>query len=463
MNHNGGTIALNNPPLTGAGTVTIDPNLITAGNRDLGAVTWDASAFTGTLVLSSTTGTMRIQANLPTDVGTGPIEVTTGGQFYINTANLTFPNNFTITGTGYTEGAGTLGAIRATGTTTFTGIITVSGSAKIGALGGTAVVTNTLTGGDLTFGGSINNTGAETLAITGDASGLTSLTVNDGSATTGAASITVNVGNGTATGTIGAVPVSLLADGFKNSVIRFDRTDGYTLGDTVTSTSAVANHIRTFVDADSQGTGFSDDGLAINLGGSLATTGGQFRVGTNRVNSIANLTGTLTAGTFLVGAGQGFSTANLNSGAIANVGTARVASGATAANTTCVLNFNNNSAFTAFSVGLGDVAGGIAIANQVAGSTVSVDSQLRVGHFGNNTSTYNLSGGTLTLTGASPNLSPSTAGGGAANATGDNNINALPATTLVGGGIYLGIDGTGIFNHTGGTAHHQLDRARQPR
>jgi hypothetical protein len=82
-------------------------------------------------------------------------------------------------------------------------------------------------------------------------------------ATGNANTITVIVGNGTASGTIGSVPVSLLADAFKSSVIRFDRTNGYTLGGGISSISAAANHLRTFVDLDSTGTGFSDGGQSI--------------------------------------------------------------------------------------------------------------------------------------------------------------------------------------------------------
>ncbi len=90
------------------------------------------------------------------------------------------------------------------------------------------------------------------------------------------------------------------------------------------------------------------------------------------------------------------------------------------------------------------------LVNQTGGA-LNVLGQLRVGHFGTLSATYNMSGGSITLTGASPTLTPSTAGAGAASSTGDNNINALATPTIHGGGIYLGIDGTGIFNHTGGT------------
>jgi autotransporter-associated beta strand protein len=421
--HNGGTFALNNAPV-GVGTLTVDPNLTTAGNRDLNTVTWNATGFTGTMRLSSTVGTMRLQANALTDVGTGPIEITNGAQLYINTGGLTFPNNFTIEGTGWSEAAGTLGAIRTTGTTNLTGTITISGSGKIGALGGTAVVSNTLSGGDLTFGGSANQTGAETLALTGDASGLTSLTVNDGSAASGATSITFNVGNGGTTGTLGTVPVTLKPDGFKNAVLRFDRSDGYTLGSTVTSAAtAAANEIRSFVDFDCTGTGFSDNGATIALGVPAHASGGRVRIGQTRANAVATLTGSVTSETIQLATGQNNATLNIGSGAV----------------------LTSNQFYA------GESANNAGTVNQPAGTTVNVVGQVRVGHFGNNTSTYNLTGGALTLTGDTPNNSPSTAAGGGANANGDNNLNTLAANNILGGGVYLGVDGTGIFNHTGGT------------
>jgi autotransporter-associated beta strand protein len=424
LGHNGGAFALNNAPV-GSGTLIIDPNLSAPGNRDLTTVTWDATGFTGTMRLSSSSGgTMRLQANALTDIGSGPIEITNGGQLYINTGGLTFPHNFTIEGTGWSEAAGTLGAIRTSGTTNLTGTITVSGSGKIGALGGTAIVSNILTGGDLTFGGSANQTGSETLAITGDASGLTSLTVNDGSAASGATSITVNVGNGGTTGTLDTVPVTLKPDGFKNAVLRFDRSDGYTLGSTITSAATTAaNEIRSFVDFDCTGTGFDDDGGTITLGVAAPASGGRIRIGATRANALATVTGTITSEVIQLAGGQNNATLNINNGA------------SLTANQLYVGDSNNNS---------GTV-------NQATGTTVNVVGQVRVGHFTTNTSTYNLSGGALTLTGDTPNNSPSTAAGGGANLNGDNNLNTLAANQILGGGVYLGNDGTGIFNHTGGT------------
>lgn len=434
--HNGGTFGLASS-LSGGGTVKIDPGLTTAGNRDLANVTWNASAFTGLMRLSPTTGSMRMAVDNLTDIGSGPIEITNAGQLYINTANLTIPNPFTLTGAGFVEGAGTLGAIRTTGTTTLSGVITIVDTAKIGALGSTAVVTNTLTGatvddgfgnlstvGVLTFGGSINNTGSETLAITGNASGLSGLIVNEGKATSAAASITVNIGNGTATGTLGACPVSLKADGFKNAILRFDRSDGYTLDGVVTSAAtATANEVRNFLDLDCTGTGFSDGAKTTTLGAATPAAGGIVRIGQTRANALATLSGSLTAEKISVATGQNNGILTIDNGAVINV------------------NYLN----------LSEIAGSSGTVNQVAGSTVNVTGQVRVAHYGSETSTYNLSGGALTLTGASPTKSPSTAGAGAANATGDNNINGGATQTIHGGGVYLGNDGAGILNHTGGT------------
>jgi autotransporter-associated beta strand protein len=432
LRHDGGTFALNNPSLTGAGTVTIDPGFITAGNRDLADVTWDASTFTGPLNLAPTTGTMRIAVNNTADIGSGPITAAAGGQLFVNAGNLTIPNNITITGTGYNETTGTLGAIRANNPTTFTGTINVKGSAKIGALGGTAVISNLLRKdpdplvltGDLTFGGSINNGGSETLAITGDASGLTSLTVNDGSATSGAASMTVSIGNGTTTGTIGTVPVFLKADGFKNAVLRYDRADGHTLVNSITSApTALVNEVRNYVDFDCTGTGFNDNGATITLGAAAPASGGTMRIGQARANALATLSGTLTGERFWMASAQNNATLNLGS--------------------TAVLKFN------AFN--LSESANNSATVNHPAGANVEVVGQLRVSHYGTNTSTYNLSGGTLTLSGDSPNNTPSTAASGGNGTNGDNNLNTLATQAIVGGGIYLGNDGTGIMNHTGGT------------
>ncbi len=86
----------------------------------------------------------------------------------------------------------------------------------------------------------------------------------------------------------------------------------------------------------------------------------------------------------------------------------------------------NNGIINATSLQLGEASGRNATGNQTGG-TVTLSNHMLVGHWPNETSVYNLSGGTLTLT--------STAGNGGEQA----------------GIITLGVDGTGILNHSGGT------------
>lgn len=450
--------------LSGAGNVEINPHA-TAGTAALNVpMGGNNTGFTGTLkLLAPVGGTYRILNGAATggitaaNLGGATIEVATGAQIYAATGQ-TFANNITnLAGTGYldTGVTGNLGALRLEQGTLWTGnIVIAAGGARITSHGTTGIapatvgtISGNISGGPLEANatpGVANITGA-TLVL----SGTNSYTTTTVGGSTGAtvSSRRLNIGAGGTTGTLGSGAVTLNTDGH-NAILGFDRSDGYTLGAGNDITAAGSTVTRSFVDVDTLGNGFNDGGRMINLGGSLSTTGGQFRVAQNRAGGIATITGNLTAGQVLLGAQAGFGNGalNINTGAVVNAGTVRVS---TAALNNSTINFNGGT-FNAFSVGLGEVGSGSGTVNHT-GSTVNIDTQLRVGHFGNETSTYNISGGSLTMTGASPNLTPSTAGGGSANVTGDNNINALAANTLVGGGIYIGVDGQGTFNHTGGT------------
>jgi len=433
LQHNGGVFNLANP-LAGSGTVIIDPSAATTGARDFAVanVTWDASAFTGTLDLKPTLGSMRLTVDALTDLGGALVKVENGGQIFTTTA-LTFPQNFNLTGTGFSEGAGTLGAIRAgAANTIFSGTITVPGAAKIGTVGGSATATGTINGGGvLTFGGSINNASAETLNITGDASGLGGLVVNDGSGTSNAANIMVSVGTGGTTGTIGSVPVTLRGDGFKIAIVRFDRTDGYTLGAPITSTGTTGN---TLLQIDTQG-GFSTAGNAVNLGG------GGVRIGNLRNGALAQFDSTVTTGSIIIGVLNASATTknavlNLASGANVTAGSVSLGGGGGTAplgNTSgAVLNVAPGATLNATAtLFLGDQNTSTGLVNQTGG-TVTVGQQLRIGHWPNETSTYTLSGGSLTITNGNTATNPSN-------------------TTEFNGGLYVGIDGVGIMNHSNGT------------
>ncbi len=442
--------------LSGSGTLELNAHSV-AGSATSQAIalTGNSAAFNGMVrLLTPLTGTYRITSVTPASLGNGSVEVQTGAQLYTAAAQ-TYANAISIAGTGFVETApgGSIGALRLENGSNWAGNIVVNGSARIGAHNATATVSGAISGGDLSVNAAnFNNT--YTLIFTGANSYGTTTIGGNNIQTAGVPSYRLNIGNGGTNGTLGLGSVLINGDG-ANGVLGFDRSDGYTLlpGQTITAASGqgtIANSIaRTFIDFDTLGAGFSDNGNAITLGSASITTGGQLRVGQSRAGAIASFSGALTAGTFRIGSGQGSATANLNVGAVVNV--ERVHVGLAVANTTSTLNIKTGSALTADYFTLGELASVGGIVNQAAGSTVNIASQLRIGHFATETGIYNMSGGTLTLTGASPLASPSTAVAGSAGVYGDANLNTTNPATILGGGIYIGIDGTGILNQTGGT------------
>jgi autotransporter-associated beta strand protein len=443
-----------NRNISGTGVVAINPHSL-VGSATAHGVTLSGNnaGFTGLLQLESPqSGTYRLTSVQASALGGAAIEVQNGAQVY-TAANQTYTNAITITGTGFADANGNIGALRLEGGSNWAGPVSVNGTARIGAHNSTGTVSGDITGGDLEVNATNYNNGY-TVIFTGSNSYGSTTIGGQNIQTAGVPSMRLNIGNGGTTGTLGSDPVTIHGDG-ANGVLGFDRSDGYTLlpGQTITASNGagtIANSIaRTFIDFDTLGAGFNDNGNTITLGSASIAAGGQFRVGQARANAVASFTGTLTGGTFRIGSGQGNATANLNAGANANF--ERVHVGIGGVTSTSMLNLNTGATLSADYMTAGEVANHSGIITQAVGTTVNVVNQLRLGHFPTETSTYNMNGGTLTLTGASPINTPSTAGAGAAGSTGDNNINATNPATIVGGGIYLGIDGTGIFNHNGGT------------
>ena len=93
----------------------------------------------------------------------------------------------------------------------------------------------------------------------------------------------------------------------------------------------------------------------------------------------------------------------------------------------------NGGSIQAGSLNLGDHPNQSGTVTQYSGD-VTVTNLLRIGHWPNNTSTYSLSDGTLTLTGTP---------------TGDVNSGAVGEQAGI---LYLGVDGTGVFTQTDGLA-----------
>ena len=387
-----------NRSLTGAGTVVIDPNAGgTAGVRDV-TLSGTNTGFSGTLLLQpsgtvAANGSFRtVSTTAQANLGTAAIVVKPGGQLWwtgiIN-------NNITISGTGYSESAGGtpaagtglayggIGALRLG--TELAGTLTLEDTAKIMNHNGTSTVSgaigvtnpsNLLVVGGGSSGSTTILTGANNAA---GSSSLNQIWVNSGSGTSSGTDA-LQIGNNGTTGTLGVGDVFLHADNAKTALLRFSRSDGYTLAQNILASpnTASADLVRTVVQVNTTGTGLTLNGKTIDL--SDGTAGGTLAVA-NAVNN---------------------STLNIDAGSVVDIRYMPV----------------------------GEAANLSGFVNQ-AGGAVSVIDQLRVGHYPTETSVYTMSGGTLTFS-ATPASTPSAGG-------------------EVNGGIYLGVDGTGIFNHSGGT------------
>ena len=403
--------------LTGSGTVVIDPHFTAAaGVRDV-AITGNNAGFTGTLQLAPTTdvasglGTFRTNAQLtPARAGGATIDVNAGAQAWIN--NGTFANNFIITGHGYAETAGGtpaavsgltaytgavpggIGALRMDNGAVITGNVTLDGSAKIMPYNGTGTIAGSIGTTNATDILSVGGGGAgSTLILTGTnnagSNPLRSIVVNAGG-TSG--TNVLQVGNLGTTGTLGTGDVTLYTDG-AGAQLRIQRSDGYTMMQNVTAVhnGTAANLTKATFVANTQGTGLSLNGHTIDLtdGTTAAATAGTVHVaGVGNANGVNN----------------------------------------------AILNIDGSSIVRTGQFFIGEGGGGFSgTVNQSGTSSVQVNSHMRVGHWPNNTSVYNLSGGTFATT-PNPGLATNPFGG-----------------AEVAGGIYLGVDGTGVMNQSGGT------------
>ncbi len=101
--------------------------------------------------------------------GTGPVAVSDGASAFLFAAG-SYVNNFTITGNGYTETAGILGAIRLQ-TSTIGGTITLAGDSRITAFGSTGTLAGNIgeTGGARALElSNYSTTGDSTLTVSGN-------------------------------------------------------------------------------------------------------------------------------------------------------------------------------------------------------------------------------------------------------------------------------------------------------
>jgi autotransporter-associated beta strand protein len=393
-----GDIAFNRV-LSGAGAVVINPitsSGAAAASRNV-TLSGVSPSYTGQITLASpaNAGSARLQAG-PTVVGGASIVVQNENQFYA-TSNVSYSNNITITGDGYNDALGSIGALRMDGGVTWNGTTTVTGTAgnsagtaydaRIASNGGTNTIAGSISGGDVNFW-VYNNTQAFIRLTAANSYGDTIIGGADNTVASGVNSVTL--GNGEAaptntTATLGTGDIYLVAGNNaapRQAILRINRADGYTLGTgqdifgVATASAQLVNGAQLLIDT--TGTGFTVGANTIDLAD--GTSGGQIRVAQLSNNSVMNI----------------------GTGSTIDTGFLRV----------------------------GENTGLSGTINQTAGS-VNALIDIRVGHFTTNLSTYNFSGGTITLP-TTPASEPS-------------------AAAEVSGALYVGVDGTGIFNQTNGT------------
>lgn len=395
-----GDIAFNRV-LSGAGDVVINPitsSGAAAASRNV-TLSGVSPSYTGQITLASpaNAGSARLQA-APAVLGGASLVVQNENQFYA-TSNVSYNTNITLTGNGFNDASGSIGALRMDGGVTWNGTTTVTGTpgdsagtaydARIGAItaNGVSVISGAISGGDVNFWGYLAT--SVFFRVTGPNSyGDTIIGGADNVSAGGVVSLTV--GNGEAvptntTATLGTGDIYLVAGNnatTHQSILRINRADGYTLGTgqdifgVATASAQLVNGAQLLIDT--TGTGFTVGANTIDLAD--ATSGGQIRV------------------------------AQLSNNSVMNIGTGSVVD-------TGFLRAGENS----------NLSGTI---NQTGGS-VNALVDIRVGHYGGAISTYNFSGGTIALP-TTPASEPS-------------------AAAEVSGALYVGVDGTGIFNQTNGT------------
>jgi fibronectin-binding autotransporter adhesin len=406
-------------PISGAGTVILDPNA--GGMAGARTVTLSGinSGFSGIWQISPNAsaggGTVRWQQPSVSAVGTGEIRIDRGGQFWAS--GNTFSNLFRISGTGYEEalggpsigpvatttngvylGAGSpifaysgLGALRLSNNSVLTGNIQVQGDTKIGIVNGTGTIAGDISAGanDTLIIGGHTGSGTSTVVLAGN--NFYGRTIVNGGSGNGNGIHVLQIGNAGTTGTLGTGDVVLQGGDAATARIVFRRSDGYTLaqGQKITaSASGSANLARTQVVVSTTGAGFTLSNHEIDL--SDGVFGGGLYVG--GVNGISGSTG---------------SKLTITGASVVDVGRFY----------------------------LGDQVQVSGTVSHSGNSTVKVLNHMRVGSASGARSLYELSGGVLDFTPVAVSFH-------------------FPYDSdyfTDDGGLWLGVEGNGTFHQTGGT------------
>jgi hypothetical protein len=241
--------------ISGAGAL----NFLGTGVQDQSDYSLGASsAISGTIHVSSS----RLQVSNSNQTGTAAITVNSGAGLVYSSNASTLTNALSLAGNGWNETSGYLGALRIRNGSNVGSAITLTANTRIGAHNDSGTVSGVISGAfNLEFNTPAGATNS-TVYLTNTSNYTGSTTVNIG---------TLSVGNGGATGTLGA-------------------TTGVSLAGA--STLAFNKNVNTTIDKSVSGNG----NVTANITGDLALTSTMALTGTNTINLTASGAITETSG-----------------------------------------------------------------------------------------------------------------------------------------------------------------------
>ena len=460
-----------NAPLTGTSGLRFSNSVPgTPDNTGIIQLGGDNSGLSGGLTIDDG---IRVQTGVgPNALGAGEITVNDGGQLFIFGGG-SYAKTVHITGLGWREssaGGNAYGALRLDSGVTWSGLVDLVGDAGVGSGYGSGTVSGKITGaGKLTLnpasnrelflagttndytGGTVVSGGRITLRTnaklgTGEvtvASGA-QIYVSAANTLTNAFSIAGDGGNGPDTQPRGA----LRLEGGSTITGMITLTANASIGSYVSSTGFVSGNIVGPFD------------LTINK--ATSTTAGTITL------TGANSYAATTIGSGAVRIGKGGRSGTIGTGSIVNNGqlafhrtdTTTLTSSITGAGTVSVarggaLTVGSGASITTNQIEVGDnsAAGlGAGTLTILPGSLITA-ANLYLGNRDGQAGTVNQSGGTVSITGASGTVGDTSPGGVRighwANAT--SNYNLSGGSLAVAGDLSVGWDGTGRFTQTGGT------------
>ncbi|MFD0895112.1 autotransporter-associated beta strand repeat-containing protein [Luteolibacter ambystomatis] len=455
----------------GSGTISVEKlgggELILAGTNTFSG----GFTFSGGIVRASTNnsalGTAGVVVNRSTTLATanggGARTLTNTFSVAANTTLSLDSGYFSLTLNSPISGAGNL-ASASSGTSIFGAANTYTGTTTVG----TAAAAFQINSGASIIGTSsvtVANGGNSTLTNFGTITTPGAFTLNGGSTATQTPVTNGNVA-GTTPGTINAASMTL---GAGTSAVTASRGGAYTQNTgsstaitgaiTVTGSSSVNNP------STSQGSTFINNGGTVTAasltlvqsaaGSTISNIGGTYTQSAGSTTITNNITLSATGTGIAIGASGNDAALNLSGGSI-SAGSAGL-NGTTTVSGTGILN-------VAGTFYMGEAAAGRNSLFNQTGGTVNINTTtsdtIRIGHWGTETSTYNLSGGILNVTGVDAVLGWDGAGvlnisNGTANFRGlrlgntqsNGNHNGANTLSLTGGTLNLGLGGMG----SGGT------------